>query len=288
MIINPKNTDEEKSIEQKSEIYDSTSSNRPSMIILKNKYFGDGIYKVEFVPYSNFGVISIIFKYSKPNDIHAFQADSFYSFDLLNDSSGNQFILRREDNGISKEIKVIADLKNIPDCPSYFKLGYQINKPQYVQIMVSNGLITISISIDSKPYVVIMSVQDDTFKLGLVGIGTYQVKLSVINLELKPLKYIISSEKINNFILNDNDEILLNDNTEKNKDYEIVSDGKYEKSKEEELRSPVINNNTSKENDLWKQCVRKNTNTQREQYCRQHFKSSSQIKNCIVSYKMIK
>ena len=208
-----KDTDtQEISIKQDSLIYDLSSMRIPSMVILKGKYIHNGIVRVEFIPTTENGVISIIFKYNTYKTEYG-TSTSFYSFDLVNqgdDSEDNQFVLRRIDNGLSKELKSINNVKDIENPPTGFTCGYKSNIPHYVQIEIKGYLIRISVSINSRPFLMLFEVTDDTLKMGQIGLGTYHAKASFTLIELKPSVFTVNSAISEDFIKNGVEEILMN------------------------------------------------------------------------------
>lgn len=265
------------SIIQDSSIFDSSSLRISSLVLLNKKFLRNGILRVEFIPQNDNGVISIIFKYFRVKT-ETSTIESYYSFDLVNagDTSKNQFILRRIENGFSKELKSINSNKDIDGQPRMI-LGYSPSIPHLVQIHVDYSKITISISINSRPFVKILTVEDDSLKLGQVGFGTYHTKSVFNSFELRPPNFNFSSEKVEDFIKNGTDDLALNQ-------FVMSSDkGNDNKGDNNLNQTSNINNTRNNKNDpIWKNCVINNTTKKRQQYCKNRFSNEYKMKKCQV------
>ena len=275
-----KSTDfQDLSIIQESSIYDTSSLRLGSLILLKNKLIHNGILRAEFVPKIDSGVISIIFKYVRVKT-ETSSSESYYSFDLVNagDITKNQFILRRIENGLSKELVAINDYRDIEGQPK-ITLGYRTHIPHLVQIHVENSRITISISINSRKFETIMTTNDDSIKLGQVGFGTFHSKCDLISFELRPPNFVFGAEKVEDFVKNGNDELALNP-------YVLSSDI----GKEGDGGNDSSGNNNSKSrhsnssDPVWKGCVLNNTTEKRQLYCKERFKNEFKRTKCQVIY----
>lgn len=274
---------EDLSIVQDATIYDPSSLRIPAMAVLKDRYLQDGILRVEFVPLTDNGVISVIFKYNSQKTDYG-TTTSFYVFDFTNNGDGseeNQCILRRVDNGLSKELKSITGARDIENPPTGFVCGYRQNVPHLLQLEVSGMVIKASLSINSRPFIKLFEVTDDTIKIGRVGFGTYHAKAQFITIETRPPKFIVSGAMAEDYIKNGKDEILLNpyslstddDNADGN-----GGDGNGGGS------GNVNRNNFKNRNDaLWRSCVRLTTTLSRNQYCDERFKNEYQKEKCKVN-----
>ena len=279
-MISKETDTQEIAIKQDSLVYDSSAMRIPSMIILKGKYIRNGILRVEFIPTTENGVISIIFKFNTFKT-----STSFYSFDLVNqgdESEDNQFVLRRIDNGLSKELKSINNVKDIENAPIGFTCGYRSNVPHYVQIETKGYSTKISISINSRPFLMLFEVTDDSLKMGKIGFGTYHAKASFTVIELKPPVFTINAAITDDYIKDGIDEILLNP-------YVMSTDDGSGGDGNENNGEGGINNNSNKKssyvnkNDpIWKNCVILTTSNTRNDYCKNRFSNEYQIQKCKV------
>ena len=191
-------------------------------------------------------------------------------------STDNQFILRRIDNGLSKELKTISNIKEIENPPTGFVIGYRTNTPYSVQIEIIDIKIKVSISVNSRPFLFLFEATDESFKIGQIGFGTYHCKASFISIELRPPTFIASGAIAEDFLKNSSDEILMNP-------YQMTSD--ESKGEESSGGSGNLNGNSFKnQNEApWKACVKKTTSSSRVIYCDERFKNEYQKQKCKVN-----
>lgn len=282
MITKP--TDQQDlSIIQDSLIFDSSSLRFNSIVLLKDKYLKNGILRAEFIPSTDNGVISIIFKYLKLKT-GLYNIESYYSFELINagDLSNNQFVLRKFENGMGKELKSISNIKDIIGHPNRFNLGYKVGIPHLVQILVNHSTIKVSISVNSGPFITIMEAEDDGINLGQVGFGTFHAKVAVTMFEIKPPNFIFSSDKLEDFIKNGVDDLALNPYVNSS---EEGQEGNEEEVENNNIESKITNTKFNNKNDpLWKTCVINNTTDKRHLYCNQRFSNEYKKKKCEVNF----
>lgn len=270
-------------INQNSLIYDTSSIRIPSIALLKDRIIRNGIIRIEFIPLNENGVISIIFKHNTLTNENGYST-SFYCFDLVNQGDGsneNQFVLRRIENGLSKELKSITSIKDLENVPQGFSLGYRTNVPHLVQIELIDIKIKISISVNSRPFLFLLEAIDETFKMGQIGFGTYHVKSSFITIELRPPTFIVTGAMAEDYIKNSSEEILMSP-------YIMSSDESTGDEGDGSLgggNGDSRNNRSRFENHNdppWKACVRKTTSDARLTYCNDRFANDYQKKKCKV------
>jgi hypothetical protein len=282
-LISKESDDKEISISQGSKINDSGAIRLPSIAILKRKYITNGIYRVEFTPLGDNGIISVIFKYSKQK-LETGNLLSFYTFDLINagDDSGSGFVLRRIENGLAKEIKSVMELKDLNNPPIGFRLGYVTHVPNLVQIEINEAMIRISLSINSKPMMKIIQVEDLGIVYGEVGIGTFNVKTMFTALSLRPLNPNLTGGQTEDFIKNGTSELMLlpyklsTDDDNNNNDNNKGGTGNNGNGR---MSGNGSGNNN---NAVWKNCVKLQGSEERKLFCQNKFKNDYQRSQCQV------
>jgi hypothetical protein len=189
---------------QRSSGYDKSPHRRPIMMIKKDKYIANGIISITFTPYNLEGTVSIVFKYLNSKTASGDTSESFYLFEAVNQMKGGQFVLRKFQNGIIKEITSISDqVKGLPT------VGYLRGVPNTVQIEVLGESIKIRYSMNNSELVEILSARDSSIGYGLVGVGTYKVKSSFSSFEIFPPDLQISEAEKTKILSSDSEEIFL-------------------------------------------------------------------------------
>lgn len=280
MIVKPKDG-EDLSIYQDSMIYDTSSMRLHSLVLLRNKFIHSGIIRVEFNAINDNGIVSVIFKYQRMQT-ETGPIESYYAFECVNagDPKKNQFVLRRIENGLSKELKSISNSMDIEGQNKNVPLGYRAHVPQMIQIAVDGQRIVISISVNSRPFATLMTVEDDSLKLGMVGFGTFHCKAAFTTIELRPPIYNFAFEKVEDFVKNGATDLALNP-------YIMSSEvGKEDESGNGNGNaSGSISITRRNGNDpVWKACVINNTTEKRDQYCKDRFSNEYKKKQCQASF----
>jgi hypothetical protein len=98
--------------------------------------------------------------------------------------------------------------------------------------------------------------------------------LAVVNLEIKPLSFKPDTDKLNDYLINGKDEILLNEIDEGETEDSVISIPKKRISQ--------------KKGEVWTDCIKKNNVSERGLYCKNHFTNEYQIKKCAVRLILIK
>jgi uncharacterized membrane protein YgcG len=240
--------------------------------------------RVEFIPTTDNGVVSIIFKYSSVKTDFG-TSTSFYSFDFINNGDGsdeNQCVLRRVDNGLSKEIKSITGARDIDNPPQGWVCGYRSNVPHMLQLEISGMVIKASLSVNSRPFLKLFEATDDTLKIGRMGLGTYHAKAEFTTIELRPPPYIVTGAVADDYIKNSNDEILFNGytmSTDKGNEDNNGDGNSGGNGGSGSANSSSFSNGNSA---LWRTCVRLTTSDSRTNYCNDRFKNEYQKQKCKV------
>lgn len=285
-MISKQTETEDVSIKQNTLIYDPSSMRLPSMVILKERYIRNGILRVEFIPSTDNGIISIIFKY-KSRNTDTGRITSFYTLDIINNGDGskeNQFLLRRIHNGLSKELKSLSNVSEVKNAPTGFSLGYRTSVPHLIQIEISNFTFKVSLSINSNPFIHLFEAADDTIDYGRIGFGTYHVKAQFTLIEIQPIPLHITESTSNYYLANTkDDDILLNPySTGDGEDQNGGGNGDaYNNDSNLNGNKKQYQNNNDKP---WKNCVIRKSTEERNQYCLDTFKNNYQIGKCKVNF----
>jgi len=171
---------------QKSEICDTTEQRIPSFVLKKEKILNNGILTTSFVPPPTCaeGIVSVVIKYNKKVAKSGQKNIEYYSFELINSSSGNLFRLRKFKNGTMRDVKVISNPKEIPGLK--FPLGFTAQLEHKVIIKTSGTNLSISLSVNNSTFVKIMEVPNIEIKMGLIGVGTCKCKARFTEIRLRP------------------------------------------------------------------------------------------------------
>jgi hypothetical protein len=292
MIIDPTETNEssqweqfplyifgrQSGIEQKSLIYDKSLYKKPSMILVKNKYLTNGIFKVTFIPYTKGGVISIVFKYLLEKTKIGATQESFYTFDLVNDYRNPQFLLRKINNGLVSEIKSL-NKKN----SGLNLLGYNVNIKHTVHIETIGQTIKIKISVGGSNMIEIFNVKENSIKTGLVGFGTFKAKCLFTEVNLIPPKLRISEADKLSVLSNESEDIFFPTLPQLENRHISIKDSI------KDVKLSVIDkfkNNIKKGEEVqplgWKICLSTTTTQNRKNYCEINFLLEAKKNQCKV------
>ncbi len=184
--------------------YDSSPKRKPNIALISNKNFQNGTIKVQLEAIDGLnGFISIIFKYSKVNNL-----EEFYSFDLVNDEKQSYFALRmyKADQFKVLKQKIISEKESM-----IFKnkRAYELNYKVDIVIESINDKILVRLSYDGSNYHNVLALVDDSIKNGLVGYGTWKsaVKFYITNLD--PPKIHLTTKDIDNLSKTESVELPL-------------------------------------------------------------------------------
>ena len=189
------------SLDQKAMIYDKSVNRIPSMAIKKNVFFSNGEYKVGFEAKDDFGIISIIFKYSSVPNNEGDITTSYYTFDLHNkgDPDSNIYVLRKYQNKQYEVLGVVE--KNPSTAPPTFKRGYAKGVKVVVKVSFNKEEIKIEVSYNRLNLVQVLHYNDKKYlKNGLVGVGTWKARASFFRISTGPFKTDLTPQMIDNFI----------------------------------------------------------------------------------------
>lgn len=182
-------------ISQTTLVYDSSPQKKPSFIVLKEKNFCSGVYKIHFEPEREYGSVSIVFKYNKEISKTGTAKEEYYSFDISN-ANEPSFKLRRWNNG---DIKILNSL-NASQVPG-LKKAYMPKRNNIVEIEYINDRLTIRMNQDGIKFHDIMNVVEDTIKCGTVGYGTSNTTAKFTGIYIEAVKLKLTASDID-LILN--------------------------------------------------------------------------------------
>jgi hypothetical protein len=193
-------------ISQTTKVYDSSPLKKPSMIIYKEKNFTNGLFTSTFFAKDTEAMVSVIFKYSKQVNSTGQESERFYSFDLVNSRTIPQFVLRKFNDGVVKQISAVnASIKGLS------ALGYVEEKKTVVMVQCVNEKITIKVSINDSEVTNVISAEDESIKSGSVGVGTFKTAAEFTNLEIMPPHLDLTEADKNYILQNDIDYIPIPD-----------------------------------------------------------------------------
>ncbi len=299
---------------QNSLVYDGSSKRRSSILVYREKTLTNGVFLTCFYPQKKEGVVSVIFKYSNERNVTGQKSEKYYSFDLINSSNNPSFILRKFNDDLMKELySVNTPITGLPS------LGYIEEKKTCVEVETVTNRITIKVSINESAMTTVLSIKEDSFRTGSVGVGTFRTSCYFMRMELFPPRLSLSEADKNYILKSDINKIPIPDATsiKKTASSSIIkisySNSSYSAmdrlmstaaslgsslgldfSKSSENSSSISSSSTFKVttevdnlSSGWKVCVTSRTKEQRNNYCKRSFNNQGSSDQCQVNYFLI-
>lgn len=191
-----------RAIYQKSMIFDKSIDKFSSMIIKKDIFFQNGVFKVSFIAEDSNGIISLIFKYNENVNFGETSNVQYYSFDFYNDKlniNNNFYILRKYKN---KNFETLKMIKSFPEnANKQMRLGYTVGTKIDVTIACLEGAIKLFIGYNNHKKVMVVDYHDNShIKYGLVGVGTYAVRTKFLIFKTHPYNFSVKNSEIKEYI----------------------------------------------------------------------------------------
>jgi hypothetical protein len=191
-------------IQQKQKVSDLNSVRKPAMVILKDKYFTNGVYCVKFKAEQGEAMISIIFKYYKGVTRLGQDTEMFYTFDMVNSQKSGQFALRKFiDNNPQEIISVNKPINGLRE------MGYGTFGVNHVCIESINSQITIKMSQNTPNLYEVINVEESGLSSGLVGVGTFNTPAIFTFLELLPPQLNLTNKDVVEILKSDSPDIWM-------------------------------------------------------------------------------
>lgn len=217
---------------QKSLVYDLSPRMKPSFLILKDKNFENGQYRITFEALKGeTGVISIIFKYQnqiidnlysttdssgEPIEVTALtsnNSEQFYSLDFVNkddtNNSNSYWVLRKfngENFSMIKQKYLTKEMKY----KHFIKSVYELNKKVDVVIQAINDKISIKVSYDNKlNFIEVATIVEDAIRFGHVGFGTWKTSARFQFISLEPPLLSLTNKDNDNIMSSDASDIPI-------------------------------------------------------------------------------
>lgn len=279
-------------LSQNSLIYDKSSSRRSAMIIKKDKIINNGTIGVNFIPYSEEGTISIIFKYLQQKDSSGQTTEMYYIFDIISDKTTPQFELRKFINGILSVVKTANTL--VKDLPI---LGFKTSVTNKVEISLLGEKIVIKYSVEGSPLIEILSVEERSIPHGNFGVGTFRTKAVFTSLEMFPPLVHMSEADKNTVLTAESDKLFfpkvpgMENKNEKKVNGKSVNpnenkiEEKNSSNKSGDAKGLANGSKNKKESGAtfgWNTCIEHSSTKDRQLYCDRNFSIPETKANCKV------
>lgn len=271
-------------LSQTSLAYDKSSSRRPSMIIKKKKMITNGVINISFIPFSEEGAVSIIFKYFKSTDTNGQTNENFYIFDMVANQTSPQFELRRFVNGVLTVMKTV----NTP-VKDLHVLGYKASILNRVEISLIRDKIVIKVSIEGSDLQEVINVEDNSIPHGFIGVGTFKTKAVFTSFEMfPPILHMTETEKNKVLTAESNSlffPVLPGEKVDKRKGRPKGENVKGAVNESEGQDVEGLRRGGKKESGAsvgWKTCLTTSTKKDREVYCAREFPIPQTRNKCVV------
>lgn len=132
--------------------------------IYKSLWLTNGIFKVNFMPENQDGILTFLFKYNP-------ETKTYYSFEMDN---------------IKKKIFLMKYIDGKGDVLSEAEGNYNLNYIQNLMITVEDGKIEVGLAEKGSGYTIYLKAQDRSIETGTIGFGVSGTKCIFTHIELMP------------------------------------------------------------------------------------------------------